>query len=492
VNESIDVADKGSSRRNLAARRRTRDGIAKRSTIESSLLVHIHVIRRRVVAAVLASLALLGTPLLLYAHARLVRSAPAADAQLGAPPSSLTLWFSERPEVRFTSLQLLDSAGTAVSLGAVSKLPSDALAITAAITGQLTRGRYTVAWRTAAADGHATSGRYSFVVVAVPVQAPVVAPPPPPPHATGANAPVEVASSATFSTGIRWAELFAVITMIGAIIFRLVVLPAARWPETLMSEATERARRLAQAALTLFIIATVMRVVAQSSLVPAEVGGRMAAVLSVVRETRWGHGWSVGAAGGVVVMIGLVVARAAVSGWLIAAVGIVAVCTGDALTGHSGASNHLALAVAADITHYLGAGGWIGGLVALLLSGLPALRLIPDAEQPDAGCKLVRAYHGAAIECVALVIISAIIAAWLRLSSIGQLRTTPYGGLLFLKIALVCVILLFGAYHWRRVVAPEWNADTKFRFQRTATIELMIGAIVLAVTAVLLSTPLPE
>jgi putative copper export protein/methionine-rich copper-binding protein CopC len=463
------------------------------------LLVHIHVIRRRVVAAVLASLALLGTPLLLYAHARLVRSAPAADAQLAAPPSSLTLWFSERPEVRFTSLQLLDSAGAAVSLGAVSKLPSDALAITAAITGQVTRGRYTVAWRTAAADGHATSGRYSFVVLNAPTQTPVVAPttqPTPPnatrPPATGANAPVEVAPSATFSTGIRWAELFSVITMIGAIIFRLVVLPGARWSEALTSEAAERARRLAQAALTLFIIATLMRVIAQSSLVPAEVGGRMAAVLSVVRETRWGHGWSVGAAGGVVVLIGLVVARAAVSGWLIAAVGIVAVCTGDALTGHSGASNHLALAVAADITHYLGAGGWIGGLVALLLSGLPALRLVPDTEQPDAGSKLVRAYHGAAIECVALVIISAIVAAWLRLSSIGQLRTTPYGGLLFLKITLACVILLFGAYHWRRVVSREWTADTKFRFQRTAAIELMIGAFVLAVTAVLVSTPLPE
>jgi putative copper export protein len=57
---------------------------------------------------------------------------------------------------------------------------------------------------------------------------------------------------------------------------------------------------------------------------------------------------------------------------------------------------------------------------------------------------------------------------------------------------LVCVILLFGWYHWRRVIAPAWNADTKFRFQRTATMELIVGAIVLAVTAVLLSTPLPE
>jgi len=96
------------------------------------------------------------------------------------------------------------------------------------------------------------------------------------------------------------------------------------------------------------------------------------------------------------------------------------------------------------------------------------------------------------MECVALVIISAIVAAWLRLSSIGQLRTTPYGGLLFLKIMLVCVILIFGFYHWRRVVTPQWTAETKFRFQRTATLELLVAALVVAVTAALVSTPLPE
>jgi putative copper export protein/methionine-rich copper-binding protein CopC len=463
------------------------------------LYVQIHVIRRRLVATVFASLAILGTPLLLYAHARLVRSTPAENAQLDAPPSSVTLWFSEQPELRFTSIRLVDSAGTSISVGAAARLPGDASAVTIPVAAQLSRGRYTVIWRTAAADGHPTLGRYSFTVLnaaavpqaAVPT-APAVPPTPTQSPLPGANSPVQVAPTATFSTAVRWAELVSVITMIGAIIFRLVVLPGSRWSDALSAEAAERARRLAQAALTLFIIATLMRVIAESSLIPPEAGGRLTAVLSVIRDTRWGRSWSVGAAGGVVVLIGLVVGRAAVAGWLIAAVGIVAVCTGDALTGHSGASRHLALAVATDITHYLGAGGWIGGLVALLLSGLPSLRIVEEAERREAGSQLVRAYHGAAIECVALVVISAIVAAWLRLSSLGQLRTTPYGGLLFLKIMLVFVILLFGWYHWRRVVAPAWNSDTKFRFQRTATIELIVGAIVLAVTAVLISTPLPE
>jgi copper transport protein len=462
-------------------------------------------LKRRFIATILAVLAFLGTPLLLYAHARLLRSTPAANAKLDVPPSRLTLWFSEQPEIRFTTIQLVDSAGGPVALGVLSKLSGDASAVTIPVSGAIIRGRYTIVWRTAAADGHPSSGKVAFTVLnaaPAPVAAPVVAPSPTAiapsttpvqtRPATGANSPVQVESAPTFSTAVRWAELVSVITMIGAIIFRLVVLPGAEWSNELTVDAGERARRLAQAALTLFIIATLMRIVAESELIPSDAGGRMSAVLSVVRETRWGHGWSVGAAGAVVVLIGLVVARAKQAGWMIAAIGIVAVCTGDALTGHSGASNHLPLAVATDITHYLGAGGWVGGLVAVVLSGLPSLRIIADADRPRAGSQLVRAYHRAAIECVALVLISALVASWLRLSSIGQLRTTSYGGLLFLKIMLVCVVLLVGLYHWRRVVAPEWDADTKFRFQRTVAIELVVAAIVLAVTAALVATPLPE
>lgn len=462
--------------------------------------MHIHALKRRFVATVLAALALLGTPLLLYAHARLVRSTPAANARLDTAPSSLTLWFSEQPELRFTSIKLVDSAGAIISLGMVSPLTGDASAVTIPVVAHLKRGHYTIVWHTAASDGHPSSGGIAFTVLndaGVAPSAPVpnaasTQPVPTQSQPVGANSPVQVAPVATFSTAVRWAELVSVITMIGAIIFRLVVLPGAQWSGELTAEAGERARRLAQAALTLFIIATLMRVVSQSELVPSEVGGRITAILSVVRETRWGHGWSVGAAGALVVLIGLVAARVRFAGWTIAAIGIVAVCTGDALTGHPGASPHLALAVATDITHYLGAGGWIGGLVAVVLSGLPALRIIDDAHRPQAGSQLARAYHGAAAECVALVLISAFVAAWLRLSSIGQLRTTQYGGLLLLKIALVCIILLLGLYHWRRVVRPQWDPDTTFRFQRTATIELIVGAIVLAVTAALVATALPE
>ena len=149
------------------------------------------------------------------------------------------------------------------------------------------------------------------------------------------------------------------------------------------------------------------------------------------------------------------------------------------------------LAVGVDVAHVLGAGGWLGGLTAVLLSGLPALRSLEDVERARAGSRLVRSFHHAAAQCVALVVATAAIAAWLRLGAVDALWTTSYGRILMLKIALVVVLLMFGWYHRRTAVVPEWDGGTKSRFLRSAVGELLVGALVLAVTAVLVGTALP-
>jgi putative copper export protein len=105
---------------------------------------------------------------------------------------------------------------------------------------------------------------------------------------------------------------------------------------------------------------------------------------------------------------------------------------------------------------------------------------------------LVRSYHNSAIECVALVLISAAVATWLRLSALSDLWTTPYGNMLLRKVFFVVVVLIFGLYHWRRVVNVEWTDDTRFRFRRSAIFELVAGAVVIAFTALLVSTALPS
>jgi putative copper export protein/methionine-rich copper-binding protein CopC len=453
----------------------------------------------RALAGLLAALTVIATPALLYAHARLVRSTPAVDGRVAAPPKALSLWFSEEPELRFTTIQLLDSTGAQVALGTIAKVDGDAMGVTVPVVGAMSPGRYTVSWRTAAADGHATSSKYSFVVTA----APQAASPPTKPADTATAVPAPTArvipnsvmvpsSYAGFSPEFRWAELVALLTLVGVIVFRLFVLREAALLPDVTREAVDRARRLGNAVLLLFAVTTVWRLAAQADLMPTAGDARFAAMLSVARETAWGHGWIVGAAGVAMAAIGLGIASGTLAGWIFAGIGVVAICVGEAMTGHAAASPRAALSIAVDVSHVLSAGGWLGGLAAIAMCGLPATKKLGGTAQRIAGRQLVRAYHNAAVQCVTLLLITALIASWLRLDRFSDLWTTDYGSLLFRKIVFVLVALAFGLYHWKRVVTPEWDDDTRFRFQRSATGELIVGAIILAFTALLVATALPR
>jgi copper transport protein len=443
------------------------------------------------------ALAILITPALLFAHARLIRSSPAINGRLSESPASLSLWFSERPELRFTSIELVDSAGTVIPHGPVTSI--DSMGVTAPISAKLAPGRYSIAWRTAAADAHGTSGRFSFVVVADSTvgAAPVIR------RDTisitrvgtsGANSPIQSGGQSGFSTAARWAEFVALITLIGAVVFRLLALPDADWPKTALSDSADRTRRLAGAVVVLFIIAAAMRLRSAFEMMPTtSFSGPNAAGIGGLMSGEWGVGWLFVFAGAGLAAIALLVARRSITGWYLAAFGVVSICLGEAMTGHAGSlPRWVGLSVAADVAHVLGAGGWVGGLACLVMCGIPALGTFEPVLRDVAAARLVRAYHRAAIQCVVLVVGSGLIAAWLRLGAFSDLWTTDYGSMLFRKLIFVLVVLGIGAYHWRTAVIPEWNAKTGPSFRRTAVVELIVSTVVIAFTALLVSIALPN
>lgn len=435
------------------------------------------------------ALAVVLTPALLFAHARLVRSVPAVNARVSTSPASVSLWFSERSELRYTSIELVDSAGVVIPHGPITSI--DSMGVTAPITATLSPGRYSVAWRTAAADAHGTSGRFAFVVVSDSASAPpavgardtIVV------KTVGANAPIQSGADSGFSTSVRWAELVGAITLIGAVLFRLFTLPRADWPDPAMADVSERLRRLAGAVLVLLMIAAAMRFRATLDLMTAS----EPAASGIRGMMPVNPGWLFLFIGGVVVGVGFIWARASRAGWMLMTLGVVGICLGEALTGHAGSMpRYLPLSVATDVTHFLAAGGWIGGLACLAMCGLPALRSVDTVLRDVAGARLVRSFHRSAMQCVVLVLASALIAAWLRLNALSDLWTTDYGSTLFRKIMFVLVVMGFGAYHWRTAVIPDWDSKTSGHFQRTAIVELIVSAIVLAFTAFLVSTALPN
>src|SRR5262249_39547752 len=142
------------------------------------------------------------------------------------------------------------------------------------------------------------------------------------------------------------------------------------------------------------------------------------ALMELIHGTRWGGAWFIGLVGLAIVIVGYLLAGKMVAGWVIAAIGLVGIAASEALAGHSGSVKHAAAAIAADVAHLLGAGGWLGGLTAVLLCGLPVLKRLDPMKKSNVGARLVRAYHNSAMECVAVVLLSAAVAVWVRFPTV--------------------------------------------------------------------------
>jgi putative copper export protein len=141
--------------------------------------------------------------------------------------------------------------------------------------------------------------------------------------------------------------------------------------------------------------------------------------------------------------------------------------------------------------HVLGAGGWLGTLLALVLVGLPAALRAAEGARGTAAAALVEAFSPVALACAGVLAASGLAAAWWHVGRVGALWTSAYGRILLLKLAMLVVIAGMGAYNWRRVRPTLGDERSVHRVRASSSVELLIGAVVLAITAVLVAIPTP-
>jgi len=118
------------------------------------------VISRRMI---LLSCTLCLAPAQAFAHAYLVKAVPAQRAVLFAPPERVDLWFNERLEAAFSSLQVLDAAEKPVDKGNVEVDKADPKHLSVGLN-PLTAGAYTVKFRVLSVDGHVVNNQFSFTI----------------------------------------------------------------------------------------------------------------------------------------------------------------------------------------------------------------------------------------------------------------------------------------------------------------------------------------
>jgi len=179
-------------------------------------------------------------------------------------------------------------------------------------------------------------------------------------------------------------------------------------------------------------------------------------------------------------------------GWLLAALGVLVLAFTPALAGHAVATPERAsLAVLSDGLHVLGAGGWLGSLLAVIVVGMPAAMRLGRETRGAAVAALVNAFSPTALFFAAVVTATGVLSASFHLGSVADLWQSEYGRTLLTKVGVVSLLFGAGAYNWRRV-RPSLGGDIgTARLRRSAGFEIAVGVVVLLITAVLVATPPP-
>ena len=167
------------------------------------------------------------------------------------------------------------------------------------------------------------------------------------------------------------------------------------------------------------------------------------------------------------------------------------------LGGHAGVQEPVAVLLPANALHVLGAGAWIGGIAALVFALPAATRRVESGERTPLLAATVGRFSTIALVAVALLLLGGIVQSILQLEALDDLLDTAYGRAVLIKIALVVVLLGFGAVNRQRTVprlqraAAEHEATGRAGalVRRTLRAELALGIAALAVTGALAGYP---
>jgi putative copper export protein len=142
--------------------------------------------------------------------------------------------------------------------------------------------------------------------------------------------------------------------------------------------------------------------------------------------------------------------------------------------------------------HLIVGGMWLGTLTVIVIVGISAAFKTPDAVRPGArAAEMINVFSPLALTCGGAVVLTGVGSSVIEVPTIASLWTTPYGVVLLLKLFFVALLFAAGAWNWRRM-KPRLTGDNAIDpLRSSASLELMLGVAVLAVTAILVALEVP-
>ena len=417
---------------------------------------------RRMVVVIFAALAF---PAAASAHATLRSTTPHFARELQRGPAVIALHFDQEVKILPGAIKVLNDKGR--DFAGVARVQGTSVV---APVKKLPTGPYTVRWQAISADSHVVSGVWTFGVRV---------PAPPVTEAYGAAGPTDTEAV------VRWIWFLGLALTLGALGFRLICLRGLEVPRALDRKIAVAAGLGCVVSLQAGIAAFSLR--AEDAL-QLPFGCFLYGDLSPMAQTRFGEAF-VTMTLGFALVLGLVYLA-----WLLdrvtflvpAFVLSLVFVAGLSVSGHDavdpGSSWKTEIA---DWVHLSGASLWIGGLATmgvLLWTGAPELRRPAFAN-----------FSQLATVTIALVLAAGTYLGIVRLPHLHDLWTTGYGQVLLVKLALVSLALLWGAFH-KFVIGPALQrGDAGFlsRIGRSLIGESIVGMAVLLVAAVLVDSKPP-
>lgn len=287
---------------------------------------------------------------------------------------------------------------------------------------------------------------------------------------------------------LRWLQYSGAVILLGVPLFLLYSFRGADGPNLTW------ARPMLLVAALVVALGSLAALVAQT----AVMAGSLSEAVKPASLSFMVTGTALGAAmvlRAVVALLGLVAVVSLKPGralWVLTVAAGLIVAASFAWTGHGAATEGPGglLHLAADIIHAVAAALWLGALAAL--TTLLLCRAAPD------DVAIHRALHGFArlgTLSVGLLVVTGLVNSWFLVgpARIGDLGTSLYGQLLIGKLVLFALMLIFAAGNRFRLT-PELGsvlaggADPRQalqRLRRSVLTETLVGAILLAVVAVM-------
>lgn len=416
------------------------------------------------------------------AHAMVVASQPAAGADLAAAPSFVEVTFDEPVGIDGVGyLHVVDGSGRRVDRGTAVHPGGDATTVRVDLLAHVGSGQYTESYRVISADSHPVTGAITFGVRAASAGAGLKAAAP---QAT--NPAVGLAFDI-----VRWISFAGLVLLVGG-------WPAGTvWPA---GRRDRRARALAQGGAWALTVGAVLELLVQG---PYAAGSGLSHVTdpALVRDTlhsEFGaaHLWRLALVAALSYVLWTPRRLRSRLGGSLAVLLSGATAVTFAASGHSWSQHPRWLVVSSDSLHVLAMSVWLGGLVYLFVAVLPS-------RDPEVVRTVLPAYSRTAFACLVVLAATGIYQALRGVVTFDALMHTRYGQLVLLKVGLFIVMAALGnasrALVWRRYLQPvayaqSWSdkptgTPAARGPRRTVLIESIVGAAVLAATAVLVAEP---